>query len=153
MFDNNKRMPKSNGGVVRGVNGGVNIGLTIAIILLFILIICLACFTEGFKNVLPDYKIPYVGENIPSLQKLTTPLFPDRPMEPVATEEAQVKSMDDESIKIIKEAQGVVNGESDKILQRREYLQRQRVVKIKPLRRVNPRAKPKPKTRKPVGRK
>ena len=75
-------------------NQGVNIGLIIVIFFLFILVICTGCFYEGFGNVFAHYKIPFIGEKVPSLQNLTVPKFNDyKTMIPVVTDPNQIKSL------------------------------------------------------------
>ena len=72
-------------------NQGVNIGLVVVIFFLFILVICTGCFSEGFGNVFAHYKIPFIGEKVPSLQNLTVPTFNRQTVEPVVTDPNQIK--------------------------------------------------------------
>jgi hypothetical protein len=146
-------MAKQNNG---SENSSVNFGLIFAIILLIILTVCIGCYCEPFKN-LPTYKIPYIGQDIPSLRGLTVPVFhpdmvtmgsvsPVSPMlsvGPVETEEGQIDVMNQESEKIIKEAQQVIDEEFSNMQQRVEYLRGTRLQRPQ-VQRVNPRAAPKP---------
>ena len=94
---------------------GVNIGLIFAIVILLIITICIGCCYEGFSNIFPKYTIPSVNQPVPSLQRLTVPVY------------EEIAIVDKDSMEKIEEAQAVIQNETDKILARREYLRSTRI--------------------------
>jgi hypothetical protein len=123
-------------------NQGVNIGLIVVIFFLVILVIGTGYCYEGFGNVFANYKIPFVGEKVPSLQNLTVPKFNNYQTsnEPVVTDPNQIKSLDEEAsekiaeaVAVQQEAQAVIDEELEAMEERYENSNR-----IEPLHRISP---------------
>lgn len=126
----------------------VNMGLIVAIVILGVITLIVGCTCEGFSNIFtkPNYKIPKLGEQVPDLQGLTTPIFPpyshdviDQPTViddysvPV-TQEDQIDILEHESVEKIKEAEKIILEETVNI----EKLRNIRAPRPKRLTRVTP---------------
>jgi hypothetical protein len=150
-------------------NQGVNIGLIVVIFFLFLLVICTGCFHEGFGNVFAHYKIPFIGEKVPSLQNLTVPKFNDYRQTrgtmsgsygsygsygPVVTDPNHIKSLDEEAAEKINKAvmaqetaQAVIDEELEAMEERKNNANRIEpfAKRITPGAAARPRVRPRPK--------